>query len=160
MTFEIVLTALSRIALIALFLPFSALDKVLNFRGAVGQAQEIGIGRTLAAIMIAVGFLVEVVMSAGILTGIADRFAALVLALYCAATAILYKRFWAVPGFGLTGAGKGREMFFDFWKNFAVAGGFLVLALGPTAADVDAFLANPFASSHPYAAAPLPGANP
>ena len=37
---SISLTLAIRVVLVFLFLPFSALDKVLNFRSAVAQAQE------------------------------------------------------------------------------------------------------------------------
>ena len=41
-TLSIGLALAIRIALVLLFLPFSALDKVLDFRGAVAQAHAIG----------------------------------------------------------------------------------------------------------------------
>jgi putative oxidoreductase len=147
----IVIAFLCRLALVALFLPFSALDKALNFSAAVGQAREIGVGRGVGAVMILTGLFVEVVMSLGVLTGIADRLAAFVLAGYCAATAVLYKRFWATGDFALRGPSKGRELFWDFWKNLAVAGGFLLVTFGTSARSVDDFLAAPFGSSDPYA---------
>ena len=81
------------------------------------------------------------------------RAAAFVLSGYCAVTALLWKPFWAQPDFRLTGPSHGREMFWDFFKNFAVAGGFLALAWGPTAGGVERFLADPFGSTHPYSTA-------
>jgi putative oxidoreductase len=42
------LTAAVRIVLVLLFLPFSALDKILNFRGAVAQAREVASNATVA----------------------------------------------------------------------------------------------------------------
>jgi putative oxidoreductase len=149
----VIIAFLCRLALIALFLPFSALDKVLNFSGAVHQAREIGLGRAVGVAMILVGLFVEVVMSLGVLTGVADRFAAFVLAGYCAATAVLYKRFWATGDFALSGPSKGRELFWDFWKNLAVAGGFLLVTFGTSVRSVNDFLAAPFSSSEPYALA-------
>jgi putative oxidoreductase len=139
--------------LVALFLPFSALDKVLNFKQAVGQASEATANRALAAALIMAGLGTEIVMSAAILSGVADRLAALVLAAYCALTAILWKKFWKKPDFKLRGASLGRDTFWDFLKNFALAGGFLMLAFGSNAAGVQAFLDAPLASSHPYAIA-------
>ena len=38
-----VLTLAIRVVLVLLFLPFSALDKLLNFKGAVAQAQEVAL---------------------------------------------------------------------------------------------------------------------
>jgi putative oxidoreductase len=154
----VVIAFLCRLALIALFLPFSALDKILNFSGAVQQAREIGVGPSVGAAMILVGLFVEVVMSLGVLSGVADRFAAFVLAGYCAATAVLYKRFWATGDFALRGPSKGRDVFWDFWKNLAVAGGFLLVTFGTSAQSVNDFVAAPFSSSEPYArAAPEQG---
>ena len=88
----------ARALLVLLFLPFSALDKILNFKPAVGQAAEAIPSRWLATIAIFAGLGVEVVMSLAVLTGIADRIAALVLAAYCVVTALLWKQFWKVAG--------------------------------------------------------------
>jgi len=89
-------------------------------------------------------------MSLGVLTGVADRFAALVLALYCIVTALLWKQFWREPDFRLVGVSRGRDVFWDFLKNFAVAGGFLMLTFGASATSAQAFLDAPFASSRAY----------
>jgi len=139
-----------RALLVMLFLPFSALDKILNFKAAIGQASEAIPSRALAMIAIFAGLGVEVVMSLAILTGVADRMAAFILALYCIVTALLWKPFWKQPDFRLRGASRGRDVFWDFLKNLALAGGFLVLAFGASATGFDDFLAHPLASSHPY----------
>ena len=144
---------LARLLLVALFLPFSALDKALNFSQATQQAQKQAGNLALARLLILGGFGVEVVMSLGVLTGIADRMAALVLALYCIVTAVLWKQFWRAPDFRLVGASQGREVFWDFLKNLAVAGGFLMLAFGASASSVQTFFDAPLASHHPYALA-------
>lgn len=89
-------------------------------------------------------------MSLGVLIGIADRFAAFVLAGYCIITALLWKQFWKQPDFSLRGKSAGREVFWDFLKNLAVAGGFLMIAIGPNAASALQFLHAPFSSTHPY----------
>jgi putative oxidoreductase len=140
----------ARALLVMLFLPFSALDKVLNFKQAVGQAAEAAPSRALATVLIVAGFGVEVFMSLAILTGIADRMAALILAGYCVVTALLWKPFWKAPDFRLQGASRGREIFWDFLKNLALAGGFLTLAFGASSSGFQQFLAHPLASSHPY----------
>lgn len=139
----------SRLCLVALFFPFSALDKVVNHKQAVAQAGEAS--PAAARALIAAGLAVEVFMSLGVLTGVADRLCAFVLAGYCMVTALLWKRFWAKPDFRLRGPSVGRETFWDFLKNFAVAGGFLVLAFGPNGAGLRALLDHPFGSTHPYA---------
>jgi putative oxidoreductase len=148
----------SRALLVMLFLPFSALDKVLNFRQAVGQASEAMPNRSLAKALIYAGLGVEVFMSVAVLTGIVDRVAALILALYCIVTALLWKRFWKTPDFRLRGSSRGRDMFWDFLKNLALGGGFLALAFGASASGFERFLAYPLASSHPYSLSERGGA--
>jgi putative oxidoreductase len=147
---NIILVAISRALLVLLFLPFSALDKVLNFNDARAQASLAIRNATFSRLAILAGFLIEVVMSAGVVSGVADRAAALVLAVYCAATALLWKQFWKSGDFQLRGASRGRDTFWDFLKNFALAGGFLSLTFGGTAAGVGEFLHRPFDSSQPY----------
>ena len=141
-----------RCGLVLLFLPFSALDKVLNFNGAVGQASETFSWRPLAVLAILCGLAIEVFMSIGIVTGIADRACALVMAGYCAATALLWKRFWAQGDFWSNPTGKGRSLFWDFLKNFSLGAGFLLVTIGADGCGLDAFVHHPLASSHPYAA--------
>jgi putative oxidoreductase len=135
---------------VLLFLPFSALDKVLNWNAALAQAGQ-GAPKPLAPLLILCGLGVEVFMSLGVLTGVADRLAALILAAYCVATAILWKQFWRRRDFRLRGASQGRDVFWDFLKNLAVAGGFLMVTFGASASGVSRFAAAPFSSSHPYA---------
>jgi putative oxidoreductase len=140
-----------RCLLVGLFLPFSALDKVLNYRQAIIQASRAVSNPVVAAALIACGFGVEVVMSAAILTGVADRLAAFILAGYCVVTALIWKQFWKEPDFRLKGASAGRDMFWDFMKNVALAGGFLLLAFGSDATGVRRFVHHPLQSSRPYA---------
>lgn len=142
----------ARALLVLLFLPFSALDKVLNFNQAVAQGAEVIPVRPIAVLLICVGLGIEVTMSLAILTGVADRLAALILAAYCLMTAVLWKQFWKSADFRLRGPSKGRETFWDFLKNLAVAGGFLMLTFGTTAAGVQSFVHAPCASTHPYRA--------
>ena len=139
-----------RYLLVALFFPFSALDKILNFKGAVAQAREVAPTEGTAAALILAGLCVELLMPIGILTGVADRFAALVMAGYCGATALLWKRFWEPGDFWRAGESRARGLFWDFLKNFSLAGGFLLITFGTGAGTVGDFFANPFASSHPY----------
>jgi putative oxidoreductase len=141
-----------RCLLVALFLPFSALDKILNSKEAIDQCGQAIRSRPLATALIAAGFAIEVLMSLAILTGILDRLAAFILAGYCMLTALLWKQFWRAPDFRLKGESRGREVFWDFLKNFALAGGFLLLALGSDAAGARRFWNHPFSSSHPYEA--------
>ncbi|MEO5757695.1 MAG: DoxX family membrane protein [Mesorhizobium sp.] len=151
MTVAIAITFTTRLLLILLFLPFSAMDKVINFHGAVDQANEMAGSKMTAKVLILTGLFVEIVMSLGVLTGIADRLAAFVLAGYCMVTALLWKQFWATDDFTLVGPSKGRDVFWDFLKNFALAGGFLLITFGGRADEASAFLHAPFASTYPYA---------
>ena len=132
MSLDIVVTFLVRLALVALFLPFSALDKVLNFRGAVRQASEVSV--VLAPILVLGGLGVEVLASLGVVTGVADRLAAFVLSGYCVLTALLLKRFWTHGDFW--SGGHDREL---FWDTFGT---------GP--ADVPDFFEHPLSWSRPF----------
>ena len=148
MSFAVALAV--RYLLCVLFLPFSALDKLLNFRGAVGQAREMVPNEAGATALIVLGLMVEIIMPLAILTGVADRLAAFVMAGYCGVTALLWKRFWAPGDFWAGGDSKGRQLFWDFLKNFSLAGGFLLVTFGTASFTVHDFLADPFGSSHPY----------
>jgi putative oxidoreductase len=136
--------------LLVLIFSFSALDKILNHRGAVGQASEVVDSTSIATALIVVGFLVEVIMSVGVVTGIADRAAAFILAGYCGVTAIFWKQFWTPGDFWTVGKSRARGLFWDFFKNFALAGGLLLITFGTGASTVDLFFSNPLSSSHPY----------
>lgn len=145
-----------RYGLVMLFLPFSALDKIVRFEGAVKQAQEVFASRRLAAMVLICGMAIEIFMSLGVVTGIADRACALVIAGYCAATAVLFKRFWAQGDFWAAGESKGRALFWDFLKNLALGAGFLLILVGTNGSGLRPFLAHPLASSHPYSTAQKP----
>jgi putative oxidoreductase len=149
-TFGMVLTFAIRVVLVLLFLPFSALDKLLNFKGAVAQASEVAPNRSIATGLIVAGLCVEVFMSLGVVTGIADRACAFVLAGYCGVTALLWKQFWKPGDFWASTTGQGRSLFWDFLKNFALGAGFLLITFGTDAPSASRFIAHPMASSHPY----------
>ena len=154
MTAAFFATLAARYLLVCLFFPFSALDKILNFGGAVAQAREIAPEGAAKALILA-GIGVEILMPLAILTGTADRAAGLVLAGYCMVTAVLWKQFWQPGDFWKSGDSKGRTLFWDFLKNFSLAGGFLLLVVGADG-GFGKFLADPFASSNPYAQQALP----
>ena len=143
-----------RCGMVLLFLPFSALDKVLGFAGALKQAREVFRPLPLAVLALTAGLAVEVVCSVGVVTGIADRACASVIAGYCAVTALLYKRFWAPGDFWSDPSGAARGLFWDFLKNLSLGAGFLLLVVGTDGAGLDAFLARPFASTRPYESHP------
>jgi putative oxidoreductase len=142
MFFSIALAAAIRVTMVLLFLPFSALDKILNFRGAISQAREVAPNTAVATALIFVGLFVEVFMSLGVVTGIADRACAFVLGGYCGVTALLWKQFWKPGDFWISATGEGRTLFWDFFKNFALGAGFLLITFGTGAASVGYFFAH------------------
>lgn len=150
MTAAAIVALVVRYGLVMLFLPFSALDKMFNFNGAVDQCGQIFRPKALAMIVLLCGLAIEIVCSLGVVTGVADRACALAIAGYCAATAILYKRFWAQGDFWANSEGKGRGMFWDFLKNLSLGAGFLLLVVNTDGSGLNSFLSAPFASSHPY----------
>ncbi|MEO7205452.1 MAG: DoxX family membrane protein [Steroidobacteraceae bacterium] len=141
---------LPRLLLVLLFFPFSALDKVLNSKAAVGQASQTTATPWIAKLLVIAGFTTEVVMSTAILTGFADRLAALIMAAYCLLTALLWKQFWRSPEFRLKGPSAARSVFWDFLKNLSVAGGFLLLAIGANGSGFRELWTHPLGSTHPY----------
>ena len=154
MTLAVLATLATRYLLVMLFFPFSALDKIINFRGAVAQAGQIAPG-AVAVLMILAGLSVEILMPVAILTGTADRAAAGIMAGYCMVTALLWKQFWRPGDFWHAGDSRARDLFWDFLKNFSLEGGFLLLVVG-VHGGLGAFFANPLASTHPYTQAVSP----
>ncbi|WP_428377642.1 DoxX family membrane protein [Lichenicoccus sp.] len=138
-----------RALLVVLFFPFSALDKILGFRGAVAQAREVVSSPVLASLLLLAGLAVEICMPILILTGLADRLAGFVMGGYCMVTALLWKRFWQAGDFWSGPDSKGRGLFWDFLKNFSLGGGFLLITFGTMSAG--SFIAHPLSSTHPYA---------
>ena len=150
MTAAAIVTLVVRYGLVLLFLPFSALDKIFGFDHAVKQAQSMIKPHPIAIAMILVGLLVEIVCSVGVVTGVADRASAFMIAGYCAVTAVLYKQFWAQGDFWSDPDGKGRTLLWDFLKNLSLGAGFLLIVFGTDGSGLTPFLHAPFASSHPY----------
>jgi putative oxidoreductase len=142
-----------RLLAVALFLPFSAADKLLNFRGATSQCRTIFAPRALAVLVIMGGLGIEIFASLAIITGFADRLGAAVLAFYCAATGVLFKPFWRPGDFWSKPDGEARSLFWDFWKNLALGGALLLLAIGPDGSHWHDLVSDPLASTHPYASA-------
>ncbi len=84
------------------------------------------------------------------MSGVADRACAFVIAGYCAATALLFKRFWAPGDFWSKPDGKGRTLFWDFLKNLSLGAGFLLLVVGSDGSGLKALLHDPLGSTQPY----------
>jgi putative oxidoreductase len=138
-----------RFGLVLLFLPFSALDKILGFNHAVRQAQQMFSSRPTAVAMILIGLAVEIFCSLGVVTGIADRASAFLIAGYCAATAVLFKRFWAQGDFWSDPDGKGRSLFWDFLKNLSLGAGFLLIVVGADGSGLRPSLRTPLLQANP-----------
>jgi putative oxidoreductase len=138
-----------RYTLVSLFFPASMLDKIFNHKAAVAQAEQV-FPAEIAKLMVLAGIGIEVAGPLAILTGKSDRAAAMTMAGYCVATAVLFKRFWEPGDFWKKGESKGRETFWDFLKNVSLAGGFLMITFGTRAAEMDQFKRDPLGSTKPY----------
>ena len=148
------LSFLTRLCLVVIF-PFSTLDKIFNWDGALKQANS-GL-LPGGAILLVLAMLVETVCSLLIVVGVFDRAAAALLAFYCVVTAILYHRFWACGDFFSQGESKGRAHFWDFLKNFGLAGGLGLVILGAPLVSAGYVATHPLSSTSPYGpAAPDP----
>ena len=139
---------LFRVCLVVIF-PFSTLDKIFNWNGALKQANS-GI-LPGGAVLLVLAMIVEVGTSVLIVAGVFDRAAAALLAFYCIVTALLYHQFWAYGDFFASGDSKGRTHFWDFLKNFGLVGGLGFIMLGAPLASVSWVLEHPFSSTPPYA---------
>lgn len=135
---------LARIFLVALF-PFSALDKIVYWNDALKQAKSSFI--PAGAVLVIVAIAIELVTPACILIGWHDRLAAFVLAGFCVVTAVLYHPFWTFPDFWTPGDSKGRRHFWDFLKNFGVAGGLLLIVMVADFAPATTVIQHPLSST-------------
>lgn len=139
----------ARIWLVILF-PFSALDKILFWNDALKQARSSFLPG--APILLWSAIAIELITPACIVTAWHDRLAALVLAGFCVITAILYHPFWKFSDFWASGDSKGRSHFWDFLKNFGLAGGLLLLVIAAGFLPAATVIDHPLAST-PRAAA-------
>lgn len=120
---------LARICLVGMF-PFSALDKILNRREALAQARSSVVPAAWAPVLLALGMALEITAPLCIVLGWMAEPAALMLALYCMLTALLFHPFWRSADLWRPGPSAGRAHFWDFTKNFGLAGGLLLVAMG------------------------------
>ena len=147
------LPLIARFCLVVLF-PFSALDKIINYKDAMKQATSSFLpgGRVLLALAI----VVEIVTPLCIVCAWHDRLAAFVLAGFCAITALLYHEFWKYDDFWTPGDSQGRSHFWDFLKNFGLVGGLLFVVLLGNLSPASAVIQAPL-SSTPFGATPIGG---
>ncbi|HQT66264.1 MAG: hypothetical protein B7Z78_01835 [Rhodospirillales bacterium 20-60-12] len=118
---------LARIFLVVLF-PFSAIDKIIHWRAALAQANSSFLPGGPALLIVAI--FVELITPICIVSGFYAAFAAFILAGFCVVTAILYHPFWRFGDFWAPGSSVGRNHFWDFLKNFGLAGGLLLIMNG------------------------------
>jgi putative oxidoreductase len=132
--------------------PFSGIDKIMHWDGAIKQASSSFL--PCAPCLLIMGMAVEFITPVCIVAGWHDHLAAFILAGYCVVTALLYHDFWAYPDFWAPGESVSRMHFWDFTKNFCVAGGLLVL--------IGTASFNPLREivTHPLAATPMAATHP
>jgi putative oxidoreductase len=122
----VALPHLARILLVCMF-PFSGIDKILHWHGAMKQASSSIL--PCPQCLLLMGMTVEFLTPVCIVLGWHDHIAAFILAGYCAVTAILFHDFWAYSDFWAQGDSVGRSHFWDFTKNFCLVGGLLLVML-------------------------------
>ena len=119
------LAFIAQLCLVLIF-PFSALDKIFNHQSAMAQAAHglIPLPASIAALLLVLGGILEVVGPVCILSGFYRRQAALLFVFYVIVTAVLFHNFWSFP----FNSAAWNAHFWDFLKNFGLAGGFLYVA--------------------------------
>jgi putative oxidoreductase len=123
-------TALVGRILLALMFLLSGISKIDGFAGTVGYISSVGL--PLPSLLAAGSMALEIVAGIALIIGFKTRWAALALALFTLAAAVLFHNFWSMP--------SDQQMMQQiiFMKNIAVTGGLLMLALaGPGAWSVD-----------------------
>ena len=120
-----VLLLTARALLVCIF-PFSAIDKLLHWSAALAQANSSWLPG--GALLLGLAFVVETTAPVCIVAAWHADIAALVLAAFCIATALLYHPFWKAGDFWVSGDSAGRGHFWDFMKNLGLAGGLLLVA--------------------------------
>ena len=126
------LPLLARILLAAIFIVYG-IGKLTAFNGTAAYIASKGL--PVPQVLAALTILLEVGGGILIVVGFYTRWVALIFAIFCVATAIIFHQFWGLPD--PKTAALMKTMFF---KNIAIAGGFLALAYfgaGPLAIDKD-----------------------
>jgi putative oxidoreductase len=135
----------ARICLVAMF-PFSAIDKIWHWRNSLAQTESSGLPAGQAMLIAAI--LIEGVTPLMIVAGWQDRLAAFLLAGFCVVTAFLYHPFWKGPDFFIPADdSKAREHFWQFLKNFGLAGGLGLVIVAGAMTPPEQVIAHPFSSS-------------
>jgi putative oxidoreductase len=116
---------IARLSLLLLF-PFSALQKILDPHAAMAQAAQgwVPLPPSAAALLLVLGGMLEAIGPVCIMLNFYRRQAALLFIFYVIATAVLFHNFWSFPFNG----DVWNLHFWEFLKNFGLAGGFLYIA--------------------------------
>jgi putative oxidoreductase len=151
LSFAVILVA--RICLVGMF-PLSALEKIFDWRAALGQAESSWVPG--GPLLVVLAILIEGITPFCIVFGWHDRLAAFILAGFCVVTAVLYHRFWAFPNFWSDPHSESREHFWQFVKNFGLVGGLLLVVFAGSLAPPTDVLAHPLSSSYSSRSGPSP----
>lgn len=123
-------TLVGRILMAAIFVS-SGIEKIGAFAGTAAYIASKGLPLPEAGVVIAI--VVEIGAGIALILGFKARWAALALAIFTVATAVLFHNFWTMPA---------DKQFVDtimFWKNLAITGGLLfVFAFGAGGWSLDA----------------------
>lgn len=138
-----------RICLVVLF-PFSALDKIFDWNGALKQAKSSIVPAAVCPVLLVLAIMVELITPFCIVIGWHDRLAAFVLAGFCVASALLYHNFWTYPDFWIKGDSKARSHFWDCLKNFGLVGGLLLVTFGTAIVPANQVAKHPLSSTPNY----------
>ena len=111
-------TLVGRILLAAIFVS-SGFQKIGGFAGTAGYIASKGL--PLPEVGAAIAIAVEIVAGIALIVGFKARWAALALAIFTLATALLFHNYWTLP------ADKQFVDMLMFWKNLAIAGGLLIV---------------------------------
>ncbi|PLZ04200.1 quinol oxidase [Burkholderia sp. WAC0059] len=119
--FDSLIIFVARVALAILFL-WGAAMKLLGYAGFVGWLQTRGV--TFSQIAAPAVVAVELLGGFALVLGVRTRFVAFVLAVYSVVAAVFGHDFWNIAATALQ-----QDAIVHFWKNVAIAGGFLLLAV-------------------------------
>lgn len=123
------LLLVARVLLAFLYLK-SGVPKLLHFSDTIGYMGSVG--APLPSVAAAIAVLMEVPVAIALLIGFWTRPLALLLAIYTVGAGLIGHPFWT-----MSGAEQGNNMI-HFYKNLAIAGGFLALcAAGPGRFSLD-----------------------
>ena len=120
---------IGRILIALLFVP-AGIGKISGFSGTVGYISSVGL--PMSSVLAAGTIVIEVLGGLALLVGFKTRWAALILALFSLMAAVLFHGFWAAP------ADQQMMQSINFYKNLAIAGGLLFVAVygaGPLSMD-------------------------